>query len=76
MVSSKFYRKMAQNLPNSNSDQLTKNILKQCTICNEAISSRSTDNNDSIAEADIDGLDISVMCSDCIEYFTKIPQEK
>jgi hypothetical protein len=66
---------MAQNLPNSNSDQLTKNILKQCTICNEAISSRSTDNNDSKAE-DIDGLDISVMCSDCIEYFTKIPQEK
>ena len=63
---------MAQNLPNSNSDQLTKNILKQCTICNEAISSRPTENNDSKAE-DIDGLDISVMCSDCIEYFTKAP---
>ena len=59
----------------SNSDQLTKNILKQCTICNEAISSRSTDNNDSKAEADIDGLDISVMCSDCIEYFTKAPPQ-
>ena len=66
---------MAQNLPNSNSDQLTKNILKQCTICNEAISSRSTDNNDAKAEADIDGLDISVMCSDCIEYFTKAPPQ-
>ena len=54
--------------PNSINDQIThQNILKQCTICNEPISSSGTNPG-------ADGVDDqNVMCSDCLEYFTKSP---
>ena len=63
--------------PNSINDQIThQNILKQCTICNEPISRPGgTNNHESAiaASSGADGADQNVMCSDCIEYFTKSP---
>ena len=62
--------------PNSINDQIThQNILKQCTICNEPISRPGSSNNHE-SEKNSDGAaDQNVMCSDCIEYFTKSPPQ-
>ena len=63
---------MAYNRPtNLNNDKIThQNILKQCTICNEAIS-KSTPSDSSIPVEDSDEANQNVMCTDCIEYFSK-----